>query len=183
MTVKRDRRASRLCACVVVLFAASCGDDDGNACLPAQVRGTCVEEVSREGTSCFEPEGKCTWQTADGGLTFEWQNGARMEYQGFLLPDQARIFGSDGQLCSETTRLDNDTCKTVGYHNAAGGDWVDTCIRGTAEKPEGIHYTCKNGSEYDVKYRADLVNTAACSKQGPDILRCVDEDGVRFGDQ
>lgn len=183
MTYDQGWRCAPLSACLVALLAASCGDDDGDLCILPELRGTCVEEMGRENTSCFDANGECTWQRADDGVVFEWQNGAHMEYAGSFSVEHVRMFGSAGKLCSETTRLDAKVCSNVGYHNVSGDDWVDTCARGDGDQIDSIHYTCKNGREYDVPYRPDRITAANCRQQAVDLTRCVDENGVRFGAQ
>jgi hypothetical protein len=162
--------------CLVLL---GCGDDD-STCLPASLTNTCVAQLSNESQMCFDPQGSCTWDDADGGIAFEWKNGARYELHGGLV--DIRFFSSDGDECGHAMRISRDDCD--GFRNEVGMHWVDSCIvraNDAHKTAEAAEYRCDDGRTYRVSYNALMTSVNMCMNAAPDLLHCVDENGVEFG--
>jgi hypothetical protein len=91
------------------LLLLGCGGDDDSACLPASLAHTCVAQLSSEIQMCFDAQGSCTKAYTDGGVAYEWKNGARYEIADG--PDGSlRAFSSDGDECMRTSGGDAEGC-------------------------------------------------------------------------
>jgi hypothetical protein len=164
-------------------LALGCGDDD-SACVPPSLQNTCVAELSSAIQMCFDPQGSCTWADTDGGLAFEWKNGARYELAGGF--DDIRVYSSDGDECQRTTMPDADAGADYCLHTQVGMRWVDSCVvrdDNDATKFEAVEYRCDNGRKYNLTYSAAMANANVCMNASPDLLHCVDKNGVQFGKQ
>lgn len=164
------------------LLLPACGDDD-SACLPQSLANTCVAELSSEIQTCFNPQGSCRWADTDGGLSFEWKNGARYEIAGGF--DDIRAYSSEGDECLRTTVTDAGAGADECLRTQVGTRWVDTCVVRADSNAmiEAVEYRCDSGRKYNLTYSAAMANANMCVSMSPDPLHCVDKNGVEFGKQ
>jgi hypothetical protein len=177
-----NRAASQISALApwTLALLAACGGDDTGACVPPGLQGTCVEEVADEVEACFDSEGSCTFVSEDDLTTFEWANGARVEFEGVsLLPETMRVVASDGTVCGEVTTITAAACQ--GFRQASSSAYFDTCIDTTPSGDiERVRYVCESGAEHSAGNSA--LAPAACMDQSYGIGGCIGSDGEPFDD-